>query len=94
LHRFYTIKSARLSPVRMGPLGKPLALPSTSALSRTSIRMSSHSSTLQTPTPVYTIRVWSYATCDQSNDQQVSSGQNLKGLDKIIIIMIYTKHNH
>ncbi len=32
--------------------------------------------------------------CDRSNDQQVSSGQNLKGLDKLIIIMIYTKHNH
>jgi hypothetical protein len=29
--------------------------------------------------------------CDRGNDQQVSSGRNLKGLDKLIIIMIYTK---
>ncbi len=48
----------QLSPVRMGPLGKPPALPSTSTLSRASSHMRSHPSTLQTPTPLYTIRVW------------------------------------
>ena len=32
------------------------------ATSRTSSRMRSHPSTLRTPMPVYTIRVWSYAT--------------------------------
>jgi hypothetical protein len=47
----------RLSPERMGPLGKPPALPT--ATSRTSSRTGSHPST---PTAVYTIRVWSYAT--------------------------------
>jgi hypothetical protein len=46
----------------MGPLGKPLALPSTSTLYRASSHMRSHPSTLRTPVPVYTIRVWSYAT--------------------------------
>ena len=32
--------------------------------------------------------------CDWSSDQQVSSSRNLKGLEKLIIIIIYTKHNH
>jgi hypothetical protein len=44
-----------LSPVRMGPLGKPPVLPSTSTLSRASSRTRSHPSTLRTPTPVYKI---------------------------------------
>ncbi len=52
------IRTVRLSPVRMGPLGKPPALPSTSA-PQEPMTLPSHPSTLRTPTPVYTIRVWS-----------------------------------
>jgi hypothetical protein len=42
------------------------------------------------------IRVWSYTTfiVIEASGQQETSGQNLKDLDKLIIIMIYTKHNH
>jgi hypothetical protein len=41
------------SAVRLGPLGKPPALPSTSAPSRGSSHTRSHPTTLRTPTPVY-----------------------------------------
>ncbi len=85
------IPTVQLSPVRMGPLGKPPALPSTSAPQEP---MRSHPSTLRTPGIHNTIVVVCNLYCDQSNDQQVSSGWNLKGLDKLIITMIYTKHNH
>jgi len=85
--------AVRLSPERMGPLGKPLALPSTPATSRTlAVRAVTlvHSDAGIPNTGVVVCNLY----CDQSSDQQVSSGQNLKGLDKLIIIMIYTKHNH
>ncbi len=45
-----------------GATWKPPAVPRTSTLSRASRHMRSHPSTLRTPTPVYTIQVWSYAT--------------------------------
>ncbi len=32
--------------------------------------------------------------CIRNRGQQETSGRNLKGLDKLIIIMMYTKHNH
>jgi hypothetical protein len=41
-------------------------------------------------------RVWSYTTfiVIEASDQQKTSGRNLKSLDKLIIIIIYTKNNH
>ncbi len=85
------IPTVQLSPVRMGPLGKTPALPSTSAPQEP---MRSHLSTLRTPGIHNKSVVVCNLYCDRSNDKQVSSGWNLKGLDKLIIIMIYTKHNH
>jgi hypothetical protein len=66
----YSLPSKQLSfvccclaqPSENGTTWKPPVLPSTSTLSRASSRTRSHPSTLRTPTPVYTIWVWSYAT--------------------------------
>jgi hypothetical protein len=62
LEIFYLCSAHTLRMGPWGPLSKPPALPNTSTLFRTNSRVRSHPSTLQTPTPVYTIRVWSYAT--------------------------------
>ncbi len=48
MHRTQINRGVRLSPVRMRPLGKPPALPSTSTLSRTSNRRRSQPGTLRT----------------------------------------------
>ncbi len=89
--------SVQLSPDRMGPLGKPPAslalLPLQEPVAACTVAL--HSS-LFTPMPVWSnISVVVHNLyCDRSSGQQETSGQNLKGLVKLIIIMIYTKHNH
>jgi hypothetical protein len=54
---------------------------------------------LQEPVAAHAVilaHVWSYTTfiVIEASNQQKTSGRNLKSSDKLIIIMIYTKHNH
>jgi len=101
---FFLEKSARPHPVKallfgsaqteLGHFGKP---PANLALlpSRTSNRTCSYPALFELQRRYESMSVVVHNLyCDRSSAQKETSGQNLKVLNRLITIMIYTKHNH
>jgi hypothetical protein len=86
----------RLSPDRFGPLGDPqLTWHSYHQEPVTVHAVTLHSSNSNASMNQYECTVVVHNLyCDRNSAQKETSGQNLKVLNRLIIIMIYTKHNH